>query len=315
MDYLIIVCLILLSALFSGLTLSLLSLDKNELKRKMALGNKEARKVYAVRRHGNLLLCTLLLGNVAVNSILAIFLNNITSGFVAGLLSTGLIVIFGEIIPQATFSRYALKIGARTAWIVKIFMFILYPFCFPIAFALDKALGEEMATIYSKKELIEIIKEHGESTGSEVDHDEHRIIKGALSFSDRRALEIMTKRPLVYALEMDTPLDKETLNQIKKEGFTRIPVYKKTIENIIGVLYVKDLIDVAQNMTVKEISKNNKLLIISKEERLDNLLNMFMKSKNHLAIVKSKNGHLEGVVSLEDVLEEIIEQEISDETD
>ena len=154
MDYLIVIILVLLSGLFSGLTLGLLSLDKNELKRKISLGNKQAKKVYTVRKKGNLLLCTLLLGNVAVNSTLAIFLGNIASGVIAGLIATGLIVIFGEIIPQATFARYALAVGARTAWLVKIFIIILFPICWPIAWVLDKTLGEEMPTVYSKKELM-----------------------------------------------------------------------------------------------------------------------------------------------------------------
>lgn len=129
MSYLIVILLIILSALFSGLTLSLLSLDKGDLKRKASLGNKDAKKVYAVRKSGNLLLCTLLMGNVAVNSTVAIFLGNIASGVVAGLIATGLIVIFGEIIPQAAFSRHALKVGAHTAWLVRIFIVIFFPVC------------------------------------------------------------------------------------------------------------------------------------------------------------------------------------------
>ncbi len=72
----------------------------------------------------------------------------------AGLVATGLIVIFGEIIPQASFAKYALEVGAKTAWIVKIFIVLLYPICAPIAWVLDKTLGAEMPTVYSKKELV-----------------------------------------------------------------------------------------------------------------------------------------------------------------
>jgi len=99
-----------------------MSLSASELKRKMTLGSTEAKKVYAVRRRGNLLLTTLLIGNVAVNSALAIFLGSVASGVVAGLIATGLIVIFGEIMPQAIFSRYALSLGAKVDWLVKIFI-------------------------------------------------------------------------------------------------------------------------------------------------------------------------------------------------
>ena len=315
MDYIIVICLVLLSGLFSGLTLGLLSLDKNELERKISLGNKAAKKVYAVRKRGNLLLCTLLLGNVAVNSTLAIFLGNIASGVVAGLIATGLIVVFGEIIPQATFARYALQVGARTAWIVKFFIIILYPICGPIAWILNKALGDEMPSIYSKKELIEIVKEHGGSKKSDVDDDEERIIEGALSYSDKTVEQVMTPRTVVYALEVNAALNKTRLREIKKEGFTRIPVYRDEIDNIVGILYAKDLIDIKLGRKVSTIYKKQKILTVPSEQKLDQLLNMFIASKVHLAFVVDEYRGLDGVVSLEDIIEEILKREIVDESD
>ncbi|MEA1963048.1 MAG: CNNM domain-containing protein [Patescibacteria group bacterium] len=315
MDYFIIIFLVLLSGLFSGLTLGLLSLDKNELERKISLGNKKAKKIFAVRKKGNLLLCTLLLGNVGVNSTLAIFLGNIASGVIAGITATGLIVIFGEIIPQATFAKYAMQLGAKTAWLVKIFIFILFPICWPIAWILDKTLGEEIPSIYSKKELIQIIKEHGNSKKSDLDADEERIIEGALSFSDKNAEQIMTPRTVVYALGINTYLDEKLLNKIKKEGFTRIPVYKDTNDNIVGILYAKNLINIKIGIKVADIYKKGKILTVQKQQKLDQLLNMFIGSKVHLALVKNEYHGLAGVVTLEDVIEEILKREIVDETD
>ncbi|MCD4760664.1 CNNM domain-containing protein [bacterium] len=315
MDYVIVIILVLLSGLFSGLTLGLLSLDKNELERKISLGNKEAEKVYAVRKRGNLLLCTLLLGNVAVNSTLAIFLGNIASGFIASLTATGLIVIFGEIIPQATFARYALQVGAKTAWLVKIFIFILFPICWPIAWMLNKILGDEMPTIYSKKELIKIMEEHEGSKRSDLDADEERIIKGALSYSTKNVEQVMTPRTVIYAFKDDTILNQKTLQKIKKEGFTRIPIYKTTIDNIIGILYVKDLIDVKSGIKIDKVYRKESILTVPKQLHLDDLLELFIKTKIHMAFVKDEYQGLEGLVTLEDVLEEIIRQEIVDETD
>ena len=125
MAYFIIVVLVLLSALFSGLTLGFFSLNRDDLQRKVKLKDAQAIKVYQVRKNGNLLLCTLLIGNVAVNSTLSIFLGSIASGFMAGLIATSLIVVFGEIIPQAAFSRYALILGSKLAWLVRLFIFVL----------------------------------------------------------------------------------------------------------------------------------------------------------------------------------------------
>lgn len=315
MNYLIVIFLVLLSGLFSGLTLGLLSLDKNELKRKISFGNKEAEKVYAIRKRGNLLLCTLLLGNVGVNSALSIFLGSITSGFAAGLTATGLIVIFGEIIPQATFARHALKVGAKTAWLVSVFIFILFPVCWPIAWVLDKLLGEEMQTIYSKKELMKIIKEHEEVEESDVDADEERIIRGALSYSDETVKNVITPRTMVYALDINLELNKKLLSQIKKEGFSRIPIYEDTMDNIKGILYAKNLINLKPKTKIKDIYRKEKILIIAKELNLDELLDKFIKSKIHLACVENEYGVFEGVVTLEDIIEEIIRLEIIDETD
>ncbi len=315
MDYFIIALLVIISGFFSGLTLGLLSLDINELKRKVFLGNKNAKKVLSVRKKGNLLLCTLLLGNVAVNSTLAIFLGNIASGFIAGTIATGLIVIFGEIIPQATFARHALRIGASTAWIVKIFILLFSPICLPIAWILDKLLGEEMPTIYSKKELMKIVEEHESYKESDLDADEERIIKGALSYSNKTVEEIMTPRTVVFALNKETILDKTTLHRIKKEGFTRIPIYEDSIDHVVGILYTKDLINLASSSSIKNVFKKESIIIIAEDLNLDELLNLFIKSKTHIAFVKNEYQGLEGVVTLEDVLEEILCVEIIDETD
>jgi metal transporter CNNM len=315
MTYVIVIFLILVSGLFSGLTLGLMSLDKNELRRKISLGNKEAKKVYAVRKHGNLLLCTLLLGNVGVNSTIAIFLGTIANGVVAGVVATGLIVVFGEILPQASFARYALKVGAKTAWIVRFFIILLFPVCWPIAWLLDKALGDEVPTIYSKKELMKIIEEHEDTESSDIDSDEERIILGALSFSEKKAKQIMTPRTVVFALNIDSALNNRQLEKIKREGFSRIPVYKKSIDNIVGILYVKDLITMKKGTSIKDLYRKEHVLNIPPDTKLDHLLTFFTQSKSHIAIIRDEYNGFEGVVTLEDVVEEVLKIEIVDESD
>lgn len=317
MDYLIVGLLVLMSACFSGLTLGFFSLNLTFLELKIRLGDQKAKKVYPVRKNGNLLLCTLLLGNVAVNSAMAIFLGNIATGLVAGIISTGLIVIFGEIIPQAIFSRHALAMGAHTVWLVRVFIFLLYPIAFPIAWMLDKVLGEELGTIWSKKEIGEFIKFHEESEESGIDEDEERILLGALSFSDKTANMIATPQTVVFALEKNTPIDQQLLQTIKSKGFSRIPVYTdNNFDNLEGVLLVKDLIglDLTEEKKVGDFTRPE-ILFIKENMRLDNLLNHFLTVKNHLAALFDEFGVFVGVVSLEDVIEEILKKEIMDEVD
>lgn len=315
MVYFVVLILVIFSGLFSGLTLGLLGLDRAELQRKISVGNKDAVKIYEVRKNGNLLLCTLLLGNVAVNSALSIFLGSVASGFIAGIVATSLIVLFGEIIPQATCSRYAMQIGAKTTGIVKFFIFLFLPVCWPIAKILDWALGEEMPTIWSRDELKEIIKLHKSDSSSEISASEERIVLGALSYSDKSVSDVMTPRTMVYALEEGDILDKKLLEEIKQSSFTRIPVYEKKLDNIKGILYAKDLIDFKVGLKVKAVYRKNKVIAVDKNDHLDVLMNQLIKDRRHLAFVYNRFGTLVGVVSLEDVVEEVLRVEIIDEDD
>lgn len=315
MTYIIILVLIIFSALFSGLTLGLMSLNVQELKRKMSLGDKDAKRVYGVRKNGNLLLCTLLIGNVAVNSALAIFLGSLASGFVAALLATGLIVVFGEITPQAIFSRFALSLGAKMAGFVRLLIFILYPICWPISLVLDKTLGDELPTIYSKRELMKIIEEHEDSPKSDVKAEEERIVKGALTFSDKKVQEIMTPKSAVVMLESLTKLDKGTLESISGSGHSRIPVYRGRTDNVIGILYIRDLL--GDKNVGKEAGQvcDKKVFFVDEDKKLASVFNAFLRTKHHLFVVSNQFGSVVGVVTLEDILEEIIRAEIMDEND
>jgi metal transporter CNNM len=317
MEYIIVAVLVFFSGIFSGLTIGMFSLNVSDLKRKIKLGNKDAQRVLKIRENGYLLLCTLLLGNVAVNSAMAILLGSIASGLIAGIISTALIVIFGEIIPQAIFTRFALKFGSRFVWIVRIFIFLTFPVSAPLAWVLTKLLGTEQPTIWKKQEIKEIIKEHEDSPASLIDKEEERILLGALSFSDKTAKQVMTPRSVTCSLNADYVIEASICNEIKAKGFTRIPVYENTIDNVIGLLFVKDLIglDFQKETTIGELCNREKKLFIQETIKLDILLNRFIMDKIHMAIVFDEYGNFIGIVTLEDVIEEIINVEIVDEAD
>jgi len=150
------------SALFSGLNLGLMSMDQTELKIVANTGT-EAEKRYAraimpVRKRGNYLLCSILLGNVLVNSTLTIIMDDLTSGLVAVIGSTLTIVIFGEICPQAVCSRYGLAVGAKTIYVTRFVMIITFPLAYPISKILDRILGVELGNVYNRERLKELVK-------------------------------------------------------------------------------------------------------------------------------------------------------------
>ena len=141
-----------------------------------------------VRKSGNLLLCTLLLGNTLVNAVIAIFLSELTSGLVGTLVTTALILIFGEILPQSVCSRHALAIGAFTLPIVQVFIVLCYPVAYPISVLLDRMLGREISGVFSRHGLLALVrlnltdKAHNEQSG--LTSQDGKLLVGALSYAD-----------------------------------------------------------------------------------------------------------------------------------
>lgn len=309
--------LLLLSAIFSGLTIGMFSLNPDSLARKAKNGNKMAEKVLAVRKKGNRLLCTLLLSNTAINSLVSVLLGEMASGAIAVAVSTISIFLFGELLPQAIFSKYPLQIGSRTAWLVKIFMFIMSPLAYPISYVLNKWLGEDFPDRYDRNELNLLIDDHSEHSGGPLDKDEQRILKGAMVFSDKEAKQILTPINMVFRLQENVILNDSELNRIKTERYSRIPVYSDTRDDIVGILFAKDLIgyDPKTAKLVGELCVKDKVLFVRENIKLDKLLNLLIDGKMHLAFVYDQNNVLLGLVSLEDVIEEIIDKQIMDETD
>jgi CBS domain containing-hemolysin-like protein len=216
------------SALFSGLNLGLMSLDKTGLE--IVIGGDDekyremAKKIYPIRENGNLLLCTLLLGNVSVNALLSILLADKAGGIVGFLASTFLIVIVGEIIPQAACSRYALEIGSKTVPLVRVIIILFWPIAFPLAWALDKALGQELATTYSNAEMLKLLQIHVQE--EKIDKDTANAMTGALKFRDMAVKDVMTPLANAFMLSVEEKLNFETIAKIFKTGYSRIPVYE-----------------------------------------------------------------------------------------
>lgn len=223
-----IIVLLACSALFSGLTLGLMGLDKTGLEIVMDGGDAKnaeyARRIYPVRQTGNLLLCTLLLGNTSVNALLSILLADKAGGTAGFLISTFSILVLGEITPQAFCSRYALKVGSLTVPVVRVIMFVLYPVTKPISLVLDRALGDEIATTYSSSELLKMLEIHVKENA--MDKETANAMTGALTYKDTSVSQVMTPLANTFMLSLDAKLNFETIASIFKAGYSRIPVYE-----------------------------------------------------------------------------------------
>jgi len=316
-EYAISLLLIALSALFSGLTLGYFTLNTQNLRRQAKLGNKEAINILPIREKGNQLLTTLLFGNVAVNAALSVYLSSLAGGVVAALSATVLIFLFGEIIPQAVLSRHAMKFGSMAAPFVKILIFMLAPITFPIAWTLDRFLGQEIPSMYSKNEIMEIVSEHEDSEHSPIDEDEERIIHGALQFSHTTVREVMTPKDKVRMYEENQRLTDPFFEEVTELGFSRYPVYSGNRENITGILFTKDLLVEEDDIAIKETHEafGSQFLTVRQSDKLDTVLACMLKQNLHMGIVRNRKKIFMGVITLEDIIEEIIQQEIVDEDD
>lgn len=318
--------LVLAGGVFAGLTLGLMGLDELHL-RVLATSSEDltekrnAQKVLRLMQKGrHWVLVVLLLGNVVINESLPIFLDGaIGGGIAAVVISTTAIVIFGEIIPQAVSVRYGLAIGARCAPFVLCLMYLFAPVAYPIAKLLDYVLGQNEGHTYKKAELKSFLQFH--RTGEEpLRDDEISILNGVLELNTKNVETIMTPIKDVVTLSSDTILDHTTVDAILASGYSRFPIHAPGNPLAFqGLLLIKKLLiyDPARALPVSDF----KLSILPEAHPSINCfqaLDYFQTGRAHLLLVSRTPGIAGGgigVITLEDIIEEIISEEIVDETD
>lgn len=328
-----IIC-ILGGGLAAGLTIGIMSLDPVGLELLIESGDPKeagyAKVIAPIRKKGNLLLVTLLLTNTVFNELLPLFIDSIhgISQFVALFLPTITVMLFGEIIPQSFCTRYGLAVGARCIWIVRFLELIFAPVAYPLAWILDKVLGEELGTVYSHHQLKGLIDIHSHKRHGELTDVETTILKGALDFSKKKASDIMVPLKDVFMLDASEHIDAEAVARIWQSGRSRIPVCDRDRTNLIGMLFAKDLLVVRtdDNLTVRTILTfyGQPVVRVWSDQHLDAIFTEFKSGKCHLAIVQEVNSGSDeqdpfydpvGILTLEDVMEELIQDEILDEND
>ncbi|XP_050205568.1 DUF21 domain-containing protein At2g14520-like isoform X3 [Mercurialis annua] len=271
----IIIFLVLFAGLMSGLTLGLMSLSLVDLEVLAKSGTpsdrKHATKIFPVVKNQHLLLCTLLICNAAAMEALPIFLDSMVTAWGAVLISVTLILLFGEVIPQAVCARYGLAIGAAVAPIVRVLVCI----CFPIAYPISKA-----------------------GKGGELSRHETTIITGALELTDKMAKDAMTPISETFSIDINAKLNNALTKLMLEKGHSRVPVYHENPKNIIGLVLVKNLLTIrpedevpVMNATIRKIPR------VSETMPLYTILNEFQKGHSHMAVVirqKSETEQLAG---------------------
>ncbi|KAI1316204.1 hypothetical protein EDD11_010314 [Mortierella claussenii] len=317
----LIVFLVMLGGIFAGLTIGLMGLDETNLHVLMASGTPteqvHAETVFTLLSRGK----HWVLGNVIVNETLPVVLDSeLGGGVVAILISTMLIVVFGEIIPQAVCARHGLAIGSYCAKPMMIFMYIMSPIAYPIAMVLDSWLGVHHGTTYRRTELKTLVSLHQMDGIGELTDDEVTIIASVLDLKEKSVSQVMTPLEDVFTLSEDAILDEDLMEEIVSAGYSRIPIYRHDDpSNFIGMLLVKRLItyDPEDHIAVRQFTINSLPEAAPNTSCLD-ILNFFQEGRSHMAMVTSEPGGFGvpvGVITLEDVIEELLGEEIVDESD
>ncbi|KIO01997.1 hypothetical protein M404DRAFT_1002752 [Pisolithus tinctorius Marx 270] len=308
-EYIIFACLIpvlvLLSGVFAGLTLGYMSLDETQLNVLSMSGTPQqkryANKIKPIRKDGHLLLVTLLLANMIVNETLPVISDPVLGGGVQSVVvSTVLIVIFSEIIPQSLCTRHGLYLGAKMAGFTQALIYLLGIVAWPVAKLLEFILGPHHGIIYRRAELKELIAMHSSisSLGGDLKTDTVAIIGATLDLQEKVVKQAMTPIEDVFMLSIDSSLDYDLLKKICKTGHSRVPVYEEVdvpldssgrtekVKKIIGILLVKHcvLLDPGDAVPLRKLPLN-KVPFVPNNESLLGILDKFQEGRSHMAIV------------------------------
>ncbi len=312
-----VVILVAMAATFSGLNISLMSLPLGDLERRAKLGNARAKRVLPLRRDAYLSLSAILFANVAVVSVTTLLLEGQFNGWVAGIATTLLMVVFGEVLPQAIFVRSALRLCAKFAPLIHLAIIVTYPLSKPLSLLLYRLMGnEKRRRLHTRAELGLLINEHKIGAESELDDGEVAIIQNALQLSEKTVKDIMTPIKLVYWLTSEAVLDEHVVDEVVARGYSRVPIFDENLTKCFGVLLAKDMVDIDfdENPVPVLYFPLHSTQLVGSRTALDTMFHKFPKIGSHLIPIE-RNDRIIGIMTAEDLIEEMLGYEIADEVD
>ena len=331
LDSIGLVLLLICSALISGTEVAFFSLSQADLNQHVEETKGESLVINLLQRPRKLL-ATILITNNFINILIVLLFANLGGILFAELdytlnlyffevsvrflievvLVTFLILLFGEVLPKVYATRNSIKFAKLMSKPTKVLNVLLSPLSLPLirlTKIVEKRLGDRSHDFSIEKlsQALELTSDNGTTK------DEQKILKGIVTFGNTETVQIMKPRIDIFAVSDEEPYE-EVLAKILKNGYSRNPVYKNSIDNITGVLYAKDLLAHLNKTKFKWQDLQREPFFVPENKKLDDLLSEFQEKKNHLAIVVDEYGGTSGIVTLEDVIEEIV-GDINDEFD
>ena len=321
----LLILLLITSGLISGSEVAFFSLTKEQLNSKSEKKSRQMHIIQKMLQNPKRLLATILITNNFINiAIVLLFasfgedlFNQIENTFIVLLIEIGvitfLILFFGEILPKVYANRNAMIFSQAIAFPVYIidryFLFFLTIPLSRITRFMESRLGQKNSefSIDKLSQALELTSEE------ETTKEEHKILQGIVNFGNIETKQVMCPRIDVFALSVD--MDMETIVPlILENGFSRVPVYTDNLDSVVGILYTKDLLPHIDQSNYKWEKLLKPVFYVPENKKLDDLLKEFQQKKIHLAVVVDEYGGTSGVITLEDVIEEIV-GDISDEFD
>jgi gliding motility-associated protein GldE len=319
------------SALISGTEVAFFSLSQTDLN-ELSSESKGANVIVTLLERPRKLLATILITNNFINILIVLLFASLAETLFGGfdyelnlylfvgpirflieiVLVTFLILLFGEVLPKVYASRNALRFSKNMSKFIHGINVVLTPFTLPLIALtkyIEKKLGNKNSN-FSVETLSQALELTSEGATTK---DEQKILEGIVNFGNTETVQIMKPRIDIFALSDEEDYE-VVLSKILENGYSRNPVYKENIDNIIGVLYAKDLLAHLNKKNFKWQSLLREAFFVPENKKLDDLLDDFRDRKNHLAIVVDEYGGTSGLVTLEDVIEEIV-GDINDEFD
>lgn len=312
------------SAVVSGAEVALFSLSQKDIDEALQENLSTGKILSELLQRPKKLLATLLVANNFINIGVVILFSFIGSDLFAAITSpllkfifevivvTFLLLLFGEVLPKVYASRNNIKFAKTIAYPISVLDQFLSPISIPMRSAtvyLHNKLGKQK-TNFSVDQLSQALEL---TAADETSTDEQKILEGIVSFGNTDTKQVMSPRIDIFALEISETFE-EIYTKILEKGYSRIPVYRDNIDQIEGVLFIKDLLPHIDKQNFDWTKLIREPFFVPENKKLDNLLKDFQAMKSHLAIVVDEYGGTSGLVSLEDVIEEIV-GDISDEFD
>ena len=318
-------CLLLLcSAIISGSEVALFSLSPTEIDELKEDHNSANNLIAKMVENPKKLLATVLIANNLVNISIVLISPELTNFAFGGIknpilrdvmnigLVTFVLLLCGEILPKIYANRNNLAFAKRVAYFIYILDTVFTPISLPMkSFTvwIQKRLGKTKSNI-SVGQLSQALELASEE---DTTNEEKKLLESIVSFGNTETCEVMVPRVDIFALSEDTPFS-EVLSEIVKIGYSRIPVYRENLDNITGVIYIKDLLPYIEKADFEWTKVMRKAFFVPENKKLDDLLSEFQEKKIHLAVVVDEYGGTCGIITLEDIMEEIVGS-INDEFD